>query len=127
MVRPIDLIIVYTALVKIMKKHEKTFKVSTNNKNKYVLTGAMSEKFKKELWFGAVQIKKNYVSYHLMPVYMYSDLVKDIPNALKRRMHGKSCFNFKEVDTELFKQLEELTEKSLKAFKLRRDKIDINC
>jgi len=42
------------------------------------LTGPMSEKFKKELWFGAVQIKKNYVSYHLMPVYMYSDINKEI-------------------------------------------------
>jgi len=88
------------------------------------LTGPMSEKFKKELWFGAVQIKKNYVSYHLMPVYMYSDINKEISNELRKRMQGKSCFNFKEIDKDLFKQLAELTVKSYKTFKQRGD--DIN-
>ena len=80
MANSVDLKPVYDALVKIMKKHEKNFKVTTDNKGNYSLTGPMSEKFKKELWFGGVQIRKNYVSYHLMPVYMYSDLVNEIPN-----------------------------------------------
>jgi len=110
-----------------MKKHEKNFRVSTDSKGNYSLTGPMSEKFKKELWFGGVQIKKNYVSYHLMPVYMYSDLVKEIPEELKKRMQGKSCFNFKEIDKVLFKQLAKLTDKCIKTFKQRGDKIDFNC
>ena len=110
-----------------MKKHEKNFKVSTDSKGDYSLTGLMSEKFKKELWFGGVQIKKNYVGYRLMPVYKYSDLVKGIPNVLKKRMQGKSCFNFKEVDKELFKQLANLTDKSIKTFKQRGDDINYNC
>ena len=95
---------------------KKKFKVSTDNKCNYSLTASMSEKFKKEQWFGAVQIKKNYVSYHLMPVYMYSDLVKGISHELKKRMQGKSCFNFKEIDKDLFKLLAELTKKSHKLF-----------
>jgi hypothetical protein len=28
---------------------------------------------------------------------------------LKKRMQGKSCFNFKEVDEKLFKELDKLT------------------
>ena len=87
----------------------------------------MSEKYKKELWFGGVQIKKNYVSYHLMPVYMYSDLVKEISPELKKRMQGKSCFNFKQVDKDLFKQLAELTDKCIKTFKHRGDKNNFDC
>ncbi len=119
----LDLKPVYVELVRIMKKHEKNLKVFTNDKDTYSLIGPMSEKFKKELWFGGVQIKKNYVSYHLMPVYMYPDLGKEIPGSLKKRMQGKSCFNFKQVDKDLFKQLAELTEKSIKMFKQRSDNI----
>jgi len=125
--KPIDLKMVYDALVKVLKKHEKNLKVSTDNESSYQLIGPMSEKFKKELWFGGVQIKKNYVSYHLMPVYMYPDLVKGISEELKKRMQGKSCFNFKEVDKDLFKQLAELTEKSIKTFKQRGVNINFKC
>ena len=62
-----------------------------------------------------------------MRVYMYSDLVNEITDELKNRMQGKSCFNFKEVDKNLFKQLAELTDKSYKAFKQRGDNINYNC
>ena len=123
----IDLTHVYDSLAKIMKKHEKGMKVVTDDKSNYQLTDPISEKYKKELWFGGVQIKKNYVIYHLMPVYMFSDLVKEITVELKNRMQGKSCFNFKEVDKNLFKQLAELTDKSYKVFKQRIDNINYNC
>lgn len=127
MAKPIDLKSVYDALVKVLKKYEKNLKVSTDNKSSYQLIGPMSEKFKKELWFGGVQIKKNYVSYHLMPVYMYSDLIKEIPDELKKRIQGKSCFNFIKIDKDLFIQLAELTDKSIKTFKQRGDNINYNC
>jgi hypothetical protein len=52
---------------------------------------------------------KNYVSYHFMPVYMNGGMQKRIPPELKKRMQGKACFNFSEVDPKLFRQLAELT------------------
>jgi hypothetical protein len=55
---PIDLKSIYDALVKITKKYERNLKLSTDNKANHSLTGPMSDKFKKELWFGGVQIKK---------------------------------------------------------------------
>ena len=67
--------------------------------------------------FGGVQIKKNYVSYHLMPVYAQPELLEDISDTLKKRMQGKSCFNFTKVDEALFEELDDLTQKSLEAFK----------
>jgi hypothetical protein len=67
-------------------------------------------KNKKPLFFGAVQIKKNYVSYHLMPVYANPRLLESISPELKKRMQGKSCFNFKSVDASLLKELTQLTE-----------------
>ena len=63
----------------------------------------------KPLWFGGVEIKKNYVSYHLMPIYVDPGLLEGISPKLKKRMQGKSCFNFKKVDEELFEELKALT------------------
>ncbi|GFE65877.1 hypothetical protein [Litoreibacter roseus] len=55
--------------------------------------------------FGGVEIRKAYVSAHLMPVYVHPDLLEGISPALKKRMQGKSCFNFKTPDTALFAEL----------------------
>jgi hypothetical protein len=62
------------------------------------------------LWFGGVQVKKGYVSYHLMPVYVNAALLDDVSPALRRRMQGKSCFNFTKVDPALFEELAALTQ-----------------
>ena len=63
----------------------------------------------KPLYFASVQIKKNYVSYHLFPVYMNPELLKSVSPALKKRMQGKACFNFAEPDMMLFTELAVLT------------------
>lgn len=63
----------------------------------------------KHRWFGAVNLKKRYVSYHLMPVYENPSLLDDISPELRARMQGKSCFNFTKVDDDLFSELAELT------------------
>ena len=67
---------------------------------------------RKPLWFGGVQIKKRYVSYHLMPVYVNPALLEGISPGLKKRMQGKSCFNFTSSDPLLFEELAALTEAS---------------
>jgi hypothetical protein len=67
-------------------------------------------------WFGAVQLKKNYVSYHLMPLNSLPVLADDISPELKKRMQGKSCFNFKTVEPRLEQELEELTVRCATAY-----------
>jgi hypothetical protein len=71
----------------------------------------------REVWFGAARIGKNYVSYHLMPVYAFPDLLEGMSPGLKKRMQGKSCFNFTHLDETLFQELAELTERGYKRFK----------
>ena len=73
-------------------------------------------KNKKPMFFGAVQIKKNYVSYHLMPVYVDPTLLDNISEPLRKRMQGKSCFNFTSVDKELFSELALLTEAGYQSY-----------
>lgn len=62
--------------------------------------------------FGRVNIKKNYVSFHLMALYTHTEMLEEVSEALKKRMQGKSCFNFKKIDEELFEELRELIRKS---------------
>lgn len=47
---------------------------------------------------------------------MYPELLNGISPELKKRMQGKSCFNFKKVEPELFKELAELTKKGAERF-----------
>jgi hypothetical protein len=61
------------------------------------------------LMFGAVEVRARYVAYHLMPVYVWPDLLDGVSPVLRRRMQGKSCFNFTAVDEDLFAELGELT------------------
>ncbi len=84
----------------------------------YLLTGPVTETSRgREVWFGGVQTRKNYVSFHLMPVYACPELLDSISPDLKKRMQGKSCFNFTRIDESLFSELAELTEKGYQRFK----------
>ena len=61
-------------------------------------------------YFGEVRVRKNYVSFYLMPVYAFPDLLDRASADLRKRMQGKSCFNFTKVDEALFSELEELAQ-----------------
>jgi hypothetical protein len=56
-----------------------------------------------------VRLGKAYVSFHLMP--MCPVFLKSISPALKKRMQGKTCFNFRTTpEPELITGLTRLTE-----------------
>ncbi len=112
-----DLPFVFKELKNILKPYAEKLTLKADTSDTYYIDGPYSEKWKKQLFFGSAQIKKNYVSFYLMPVYMYPDLLKDISPELKKRMQGKSCFNFKKVEPDLFKELAELTLKGSEKFK----------
>jgi hypothetical protein len=71
----------------------------------------------KPLYFAGLRIGKNYVSFHLLPVYGAPELLKGMSPALKKRMQGKACFNFTTVDEACFAELGRLTAAGLKLFK----------
>jgi hypothetical protein len=118
-----DFSAVFEELKRILKPYAKNLTIKTDTPDTYYLDGPYSEKWQKELFFGSVQIKKNYVSFYLMPVYMFPELLKDISPELKKHMQGKSCFNFKKVESDLFKELETLTSKGAEKFTEYRTKI----
>jgi hypothetical protein len=111
-----DLPLVFEELKSILRPYAERLNLKADTSDSYYLDGPYSEKWKKELFFGSAQIKKNYVSFYLMPVYMYPDLLEDISPELKKHMQGKSCFNFKRVEPELLRELSELTKKGAERF-----------
>jgi len=72
---------------------------------------------KKPMFFAAVRLGASHVSYYLMPVYCYPELLRDISPELKKRMQGKSCFNLKTADKDLFAELKQLTKAGRDRFK----------
>ena len=68
------------------------------------------------LYFGGVAKRKNYVSYYLMAVYGSPILQRGLSPGLKRRMQGKSCFNFTKKDDALFTELAKLTKASVRLY-----------
>lgn len=66
-------------------------------------------------WFAGVRVGKAYVSYYLMPIYVEPALLEGVSPELKRRMQGKSCFNFAKVDEPLLAELEALTKRGYEA------------
>lgn len=112
-----DFPVVFEQLKSILKPYAANLTVKADTPATYYLDGPYSEKWKKELFFGSAQIKKNYVSFYLMPVYMYPELLKDISPELKKHMQGKSCFNFKKVEPDLFAELEQLTRRGAQKFR----------
>jgi hypothetical protein len=113
---PIDFAPVFLGLKSILQPYAPKLTVTADTKEAYSIDGPYSEKWKRDLFFASVQVKKNYVSFYLMPVYMYPELLKDISSDLKKRMQGKSCFNFRNVDPDLFEELAALTKKGYDKF-----------
>jgi hypothetical protein len=108
---------VFAELKKLIEPYAGTLKPRGKDSD-YILIGPPTPRSQgKEVWFGGVQIKKNYVSYHLMPVYAFPELLDGLSPELKKRMQGRSCFNFKTADKALFKKLGTLTKKGYQRFK----------
>ena len=99
---------VFEQLKSIFKPYAKKMDVSHDTDQYYLLNTRYIMKNKQPLCFGGVRLGKNYVSFYLMSVYASPDMLRNISPELKKRMQGKSCFNFKEVDKKLFAELKML-------------------
>ncbi len=114
-----DFPLVFAELRSIMCRYAKQLDCTIDNDDELNLYTKHIQGNKKPLWFGAVQIKKRYVSYHLMPVYINPGLLEGISQELKKHMQGKSCFNFDKVETSIFEELADLTEAGFRDYQKR--------
>ncbi len=112
-----DLPAVFAALKEILEPYEKHLHILPYKPEFYCLVTRPSVHKGKLVWFAAIRMGKNYVSYHLMPVYMNPAMQKRIPPELKKRMQGKACFSFSEVDHGLFRELAGLTRAGFEGYR----------
>ena len=99
----------FSQLKKILQPYESKLIVVADTDTEYAVETQHVMKNKRRMYFGGVKIGKAYVSYHLMPVYAWPALREEMSPELKKRMQGKSCFNFTTPDEKLFKELAKLT------------------
>ena len=102
---------IFQRLRSILQHYAPRMTVIDDQSGNYCLDTPYSEQYKKTVFFGAAKIKKNYVSFHLMPVYMATNLLEGMSPELRKRMQGKSCFNFTKLDDGLIDELTTLTQK----------------
>ena len=112
-----DLNPVFAALKSILAPYAAELEPKNDDATELYVDTRHLQKNKSPLFFGAVQIKKSFVSYHLMPVYLQPGLLDGLSPGLRRRMQGKSCFNFTEVDPALFKELASLTQAGFASYR----------
>ncbi len=107
----------FTALRNLLEAYASTMKVEVDKPGDYQLCSrVMKDRSGRPLFVAAAQIKKDYVSFHLMPVYSCSELLEGISPTLRKRMQGKSCFNFTKIDSSQLEELAALTKKGIEAF-----------
>ena len=111
-----DLQTTFDKLREILKPYQSRLIVIADTSDHYALETPYVMKNKHRMYFGGIKIGKNYVSYHLMPVYACEEVRDAISPELKKRMQGKSCFNFSVPDAKLFKQLAQLTKIGFQRF-----------
>ncbi|HUJ81031.1 MAG TPA: hypothetical protein VLW83_04055 [Candidatus Acidoferrales bacterium] len=109
----------FAALRAILSEFDGKLRVSRDEPGKYELVSLEPTFRGRPMYFGSVLIQKNYVSFHLMPIYACPGLERDLSPELRKHKQGKSCFNFTEPDLLLFVQLAALTVSGYRAFQQR--------
>ena len=106
----------FTQLKEVLATYAGKLIVIADSPDYYALETHHVMKNKHRLYFAGVRRGKAYVSFHLMPVYACPELVEKISPDLKKRMQGKSCFNFTAPDDKLFNELRKLTKAGFARF-----------
>ena len=108
----------FTTLRGILLPYAEEMMVQVDKPGNYQISSrTMKDRIGRPLFVAAVQIKKNYVSFHLMPVYACPELLNNLSPTLKKRMQGKSCFNFTTIESAHVKELVSLTKTGIARYK----------
>ena len=100
---------VFERLREILEPYGRRLHVTADGPDGYGVDMAAPPDRNPTTWFGGIRRGKAYVSFYLMPVYVEPALLAEISPELRKRMQGKSCFNFTKVDERLFAELAALT------------------
>lgn len=106
----------FAELRSMLLKHAQRLRLVSDRPGEITFEAGFAPEWNRTMYFGAAQMNKSYVSYHLFPVYVFPELLDGVSAQLKSRMQGKSCFNFDRPDPKLFAELGALTERGFERF-----------
>ena len=107
----------FALLSNVLRRHAANLSIKVDEPGHLYVELPLAKPRDKPRFFGAVQIKKSYVSYHLMPVYEDPGLLAGISDALRKKMQGKSCFNFDTIEPPLMTELSGLVKQGANRYK----------
>jgi hypothetical protein len=116
---------VFNTLRSVLGKYSGRLTVKVDTPVEYTLLTKRPSPFPQHkgqpLYFGCVRLGKAYVSFHLLPLYMNPKLTGALAPALKKRMQGKACFNFKvQPEPEALAELKRLTAAGIKEWREKK-------
>jgi hypothetical protein len=107
----------FNQLRKLLTPFAKSYPPIVDEPGRYFLAPRTAKtKSGSAIWFGGVEIRKNYVSFHLIPIYANPALLEGASPSLLKRKQGKSCFNFTAIDPAHVAELEALTRRGFAGF-----------
>ena len=117
-----DLAATFATLKPVLVSCSKRLAVKADTAREYTLVTKSASPFPQHkgqpMYFGSVRRGKAYISFLLLPRYMSPKLTSGISPALKKRMQGKTYFNFKGAPgPEVLAELQRLTEASLEQWR----------
>jgi hypothetical protein len=96
-----------------------SFVVTADTPDSYVVEFDRFYRDKPTTPFIWIKNGRAYVAYHLIPLYEHPELAAGLSENLDKRRQGKTCFNFKSPDPELFQELKNLTARCAATFALK--------
>ena len=117
---------VFARLRELLQAHQADFTITHDTPERYGLEGPVGPATVRA-WGGKVktskipvawvEMRKTYVSYHLMGINGRAKLIAGLSKPLRARLQGKTCFNFTAVDDALLRELQTVTAESLRGLK----------
>ena len=110
----------FETLRKMLAPYAKYYPAVVDEPRRYFLASkASTTRSGAAMWFGGVEIRKNYVTFHFIPMYAEPSLLKHVSPSLLKRKQGKGCFSFVTIEPAQLKELAALTKKGFAAFATR--------
>jgi hypothetical protein len=107
----------FNSLKEILQPYEPYMTVVQDDEDNYYLDCRKEVRKDMPMFFASIKANKDDITFQLMPVYAYPELLSGVSADLRVRMQGKSRFNFSNYDAAVFEDLKELTRKGFERFR----------
>lgn len=108
----------FSALRAMLLPHRSSLSVVHDDPEHFYANCARSDAKGKAQFFCAIKVSGRKHLFHFMPVYDFPELIDTISPALKKRMQGKSCFNFDTIEPPLMTELSGLVKQGANRYKV---------